>query len=139
MPKNWPLTENVLPNLWSQYRMRATCKPLHRDINAANPCVIHTNVGDYVPAFVSYRDIHWLPNFHGFLPAALITQPRIVQLYNRHRFPLTIVPTRVRRPEVTEIRQRSPCGTTLSVTFGLIYRKRNRSQHIGQRPGADYS
>jgi len=32
------------------------------------------DVGDDVPAFVSHCNIHWLPNFRGFLSAALITR-----------------------------------------------------------------
>src|SRR5258705_3075250 len=47
---------------------------LQRDINAANPGVIHTNVGDYVSAFVGNRDIHWLPISLAFFSAALITR-----------------------------------------------------------------
>src|SRR5258708_26972387 len=40
---------------------------LHRDINAANPCVVHTNVRYDVSAFVSHCDVHGLANFTVFL------------------------------------------------------------------------
>jgi hypothetical protein len=35
-------------------------------------------VGDYVSAFVSHRDIHWLPNFPGFLLRRADHAPRII-------------------------------------------------------------
>jgi hypothetical protein len=35
-------------------------------------------VGDYVSAFVSHRDIHWLPNFPGFLLGRADHAPRII-------------------------------------------------------------
>jgi len=40
---------------------------LQSDINAANPAVVHANVGYDVSAFVSHRDVHGLANFTGFL------------------------------------------------------------------------
>jgi len=40
---------------------------LHRDIDAADPCVVHTNVRYDVSAFVSHCDVHGLANFRGFL------------------------------------------------------------------------
>src|SRR6185295_4994676 len=40
---------------------------LQRDINAANPSVVHTYVRDEVSAFVSHCDVHGLANFTGFL------------------------------------------------------------------------
>src|SRR5882724_9374776 len=40
---------------------------LHRDINTANPGVIHTNVRYDVSAFVSHCDVHGLADFRGFL------------------------------------------------------------------------
>src|SRR6266481_715710 len=40
---------------------------LHGDINAANPCVVHTHVRYDFSAFVNHRDVHGLANFPGFL------------------------------------------------------------------------
>jgi hypothetical protein len=40
---------------------------LHRDTDAANPCVVHTNVRYDVSTFVSHRDIHGLANLPGFI------------------------------------------------------------------------
>ncbi len=51
---------------------------LHGDINAANPGVVHANVGDYISAFISHRDIHGLANFQGFLLRRADHAPRII-------------------------------------------------------------
>src|SRR6202040_397463 len=40
---------------------------LHSDINAPNPCVVHTNMRYDVSTFVSHRDLHGLANFRSFL------------------------------------------------------------------------
>jgi hypothetical protein len=40
---------------------------LHRNINADDPCVVHTNVRYDISSFVSHCDVHGLPNFPGFL------------------------------------------------------------------------
>src|SRR6266404_4110542 len=45
---------------------------LHRDINAANPCVVHTNVRYDISAFVSHCDVHGWPISVAFFSAALI-------------------------------------------------------------------
>ena len=39
----------------------------HSDIDAADPCVVHTNVRYGVSAFVIHCDVHGLANFRGFL------------------------------------------------------------------------
>src|SRR5213080_610404 len=79
---------------------------LHRDINAANPGVVHTNVGDYVSAFVSHRDVHWLPNFPGFFfSAALITRRASSSFTADIDSSLQLFKRVVRRPEVRELVQ----------------------------------
>src|SRR5260370_3140184 len=40
---------------------------LHRDIDAADPCVVHTNVRYDVSAFVNHSDVQGLANFPAFL------------------------------------------------------------------------
>src|SRR5258708_1586849 len=45
---------------------------LHRDINAANPCVVHTNVRYDVSAFVSHCDVHGLPLFMCYATAQIV-------------------------------------------------------------------
>jgi len=47
---------------------------LQSDINAADPAVVHANVGYDVSAFIGYCDIHGLANFTAFFSAALITR-----------------------------------------------------------------
>src|SRR5215469_4487005 len=47
---------------------------LHRDIDAANPRVVHTNVRYDVSAFVSHCDVHGRPISLAFFSAALITR-----------------------------------------------------------------
>src|SRR6476660_6151627 len=74
---------------------------LHRDIDADDPGVIHANVGDYVSALVSHRDIHWLANFpgeedracNGLPPLSAWIQPSEVLSTVRAQIPTLLVPS----------------------------------------------
>src|SRR5882672_10089632 len=59
---------------------------LHGDINAANPCVVHTNVRNDVSAFVSHCDVHGLANFPWFLLRRADYAAGIFQFHCGHGF-----------------------------------------------------
>src|SRR3984893_5793228 len=61
---------------------------LHRDINAANPCVVHTNVRYDISAFVSHCDVHGLANVSGFLLRRADYAAGIFQFHSGHGFSL---------------------------------------------------
>src|ERR1700674_4099 len=61
---------------------------LHGNINAANPCVVHTNVRDDVSAFVSHCDVHGLANFPSFLLRRADYAAGIFQFHCGHGFSL---------------------------------------------------
>src|ERR1700730_5200020 len=59
---------------------------LHGDINAAKPCVVHTNVRYDISAFVSLCDVHGLANFSGFLLRRADYAAGIFQFHCGHGF-----------------------------------------------------
>src|ERR1700674_5351640 len=61
---------------------------LQSDINAANPCVVHTNVRYDVSAFVSHCDVHGLANFTGLLLRRADYAAGIFQFHCGHGFSL---------------------------------------------------
>src|SRR5690349_12968817 len=114
---------------------------LHRDVNAANPGVIHTNVGYYVSTLVSHRDIHWLANFQGFLLCGADHAPGIFQLYCGHKTsPYNCINRLCGGPRYGNSSSRSPCGPTLSITFRFAYieKKRSATSSVSVRPFADW-
>src|SRR5260370_25737109 len=59
---------------------------LHGNINADNPCVVHTNVRYDVSAFVIHCDVHGLGNFPGFLLRRADYAEGIFQFHCGHGF-----------------------------------------------------
>src|SRR5260370_19525731 len=57
---------------------------LHPDIDAAAPCVVHTNVRYDVSTFVSHCDVHGLSNFRGFLLCRAYYAPGVFQFNFGH-------------------------------------------------------